>query len=718
MSEKKLIRANQMIYDEIKGRYRRISLFLSSTFEDMERERDYLIDRLPEMFEQWGEFYGLEVDVIDLRWGIGIEDGNRGRTVPMCLKAVSDSIPFVISLVGSRRGWIPGEEDIPDSIRHLMKHPEALDKHHYSTGIEKSVEGLKAHLGSASMTELEIYQAIAEGDEKNVLFLVKSDPEEKNENEALRKLALSHGGKEYRKEADGIFVGEERMEDHIFSYVVERCKEILSEKVFVSHDGIRKEFLYQSFLYGKYLSECVFRKNEEEILDQFFISGKTRMEITADCGLNSCLAAFFYVLEKSYSVDLVLSFGELDMEMLGYQMDRMGRDISELYNRRKAADAYGMHKVIVILAKSLSDDVSRLIDGNTNVYAVTAAGSGRSDVFEYALPDLAPEGVREYLERKLQRKAKHLSEKQLNDLKLCAPLKKITELNDFLETLFEEEDYILVDVVVSEYVKAHSQDQEEGAGNFTLDEDPQNHDPDMNEFRTSLKRLCELHDDAVMEEHTNEERVRLLTEAFEMNRAFPNYRMRVKSEKIVTEEMLEKSKHILGGMDIWSNKKRTGQIINYHRVLFQLAIMRGYVKEHEDDESLEYTESLMKMYGVLDDMICCFSYDHYDLSGRILNRAYDQKGWTVRDFSLFEDYRSRPLHERLDLLKELVSYSYGTEYYQIPLIRAATYVTVDGVEKLDHVEDFVFAEKEKALSIVRRREVPITTLRGEKESLF
>ena len=60
------------------------SIFVSSTFNDMQYERDRIQHRvLPELQDFAGK-YGRTVDFIDLRWGVntsGLEEGETGRKV-------------------------------------------------------------------------------------------------------------------------------------------------------------------------------------------------------------------------------------------------------------------------------------------------------------------------------------------------------------------------------------------------------------------------------------------------------------------------------------------------------------------------------------------------------------------------------------------------------------------------------------------------------------
>ena len=91
--------------------WRTATIFISSTFQDMQFERD-LINRmvLPGLREYF-KFYRIAVRVIDLRWGINTIDNEESeverRIVNVCLDEIDRSRPFFIGIIGNRYGWIP-----------------------------------------------------------------------------------------------------------------------------------------------------------------------------------------------------------------------------------------------------------------------------------------------------------------------------------------------------------------------------------------------------------------------------------------------------------------------------------------------------------------------------------------------------------------------------------------------------------------------------------
>lgn len=92
---------------------RTIRVFISSTFRDMQAERDYLVNKIFPKIRIAAEKRGVDFMEIDLRWGITEEkEGQSGKVVYSCLKEIERSRPFFIGLLGDRYGWCPTPSDL------------------------------------------------------------------------------------------------------------------------------------------------------------------------------------------------------------------------------------------------------------------------------------------------------------------------------------------------------------------------------------------------------------------------------------------------------------------------------------------------------------------------------------------------------------------------------------------------------------------------------
>ena len=118
-----------------------VYIFISSTFNDMHAERDYLVKRVFPELSEWCEERKLRLVDIDLRWGVTEKDSQENkRVVDVCLSNIDRCRPLFLCFLGQRRGWVPGEADIAETT--FGNFPK-----------------LREHLGS-SVTEMEIIHAI------------------------------------------------------------------------------------------------------------------------------------------------------------------------------------------------------------------------------------------------------------------------------------------------------------------------------------------------------------------------------------------------------------------------------------------------------------------------------------------------------------------------------------------------------------------------------
>lgn len=87
---------------------RQIRLFVSSTFRDMQRERDVLMKLVFPRLRRLCEDRGVTFTEVDLRWGITEEQAHRREVLPIIFDEVERCRPFFVGLLGERYGWVPG----------------------------------------------------------------------------------------------------------------------------------------------------------------------------------------------------------------------------------------------------------------------------------------------------------------------------------------------------------------------------------------------------------------------------------------------------------------------------------------------------------------------------------------------------------------------------------------------------------------------------------
>lgn len=102
-------------------------VFLSSTFVDMQKERDYLVKKIFPSIKAECRRRGVDFVALDLRWGINEETARSGKVVEICMDEIVRSRPFFIGLIGGRYGWIPQEGDEAITEKLLIKYPWIKD---------------------------------------------------------------------------------------------------------------------------------------------------------------------------------------------------------------------------------------------------------------------------------------------------------------------------------------------------------------------------------------------------------------------------------------------------------------------------------------------------------------------------------------------------------------------------------------------------------------
>lgn len=117
---------------------RQIRVFVSSTFRDLQDERDLLVKTIFPQLRKLCELRGVTWGEVDLRWGVTDEAAAEGRVLGICLDEIERCRPYFIGLLGRRYGWVP--ESLPDAL--VRRHP-----------------WLGSHRG-CSVTELEILHGV------------------------------------------------------------------------------------------------------------------------------------------------------------------------------------------------------------------------------------------------------------------------------------------------------------------------------------------------------------------------------------------------------------------------------------------------------------------------------------------------------------------------------------------------------------------------------
>lgn len=90
---------------------RAVRVFVSSTFTDMQEERDELVKQVFPKLRELCDSRAVVWEEVDLRWGITDEQRDEGLVLPICLQEIRECRPYFIGMLGERYGWVPSEFD-------------------------------------------------------------------------------------------------------------------------------------------------------------------------------------------------------------------------------------------------------------------------------------------------------------------------------------------------------------------------------------------------------------------------------------------------------------------------------------------------------------------------------------------------------------------------------------------------------------------------------
>ena len=146
--------------------WRRYNIFLSSTFKDMDYERDVIKFRVIPTLNRRFRDRRVELQAIDLRLGVNTADLSEAeserKVLSVCTSCIDSARPFFIGLIGRRYGWIPPIERWKEFL----------------AGMDEEERALLADAAGCSVTEMEIlYGALSQGsfDTSHVLFFLRDD---------------------------------------------------------------------------------------------------------------------------------------------------------------------------------------------------------------------------------------------------------------------------------------------------------------------------------------------------------------------------------------------------------------------------------------------------------------------------------------------------------------------------------------------------------------
>ncbi len=84
-----------------------LRVFISSTFRDLQEEREHLVKKIFPEIRALCRQRGITFTEVDLRWGLTDEDQVLGQVIRTCLEEIDKCRPYFIGITGERYGYVP-----------------------------------------------------------------------------------------------------------------------------------------------------------------------------------------------------------------------------------------------------------------------------------------------------------------------------------------------------------------------------------------------------------------------------------------------------------------------------------------------------------------------------------------------------------------------------------------------------------------------------------
>ena len=97
------------------------SYFVSSTFRDMQSERDAINQQVLPALKEFARQKGTDISIVDLRWGISTDnldsDAGMKKILSVCMSEIDYCRPHMIVLLGDRYGSLPSEQTLQQFLK-------------------------------------------------------------------------------------------------------------------------------------------------------------------------------------------------------------------------------------------------------------------------------------------------------------------------------------------------------------------------------------------------------------------------------------------------------------------------------------------------------------------------------------------------------------------------------------------------------------------------
>lgn len=325
---------------------RQIRIFISSTFQDMKAERDYLMNKTFPLLRKKASERDVTLIELDLRWGITEAEAQNGKVVEVCLNEIENSHPFFIGLLGERYGWCP-------SVKELMKNENLRDRYGW---LEKDLkEGL-------SVTEIEMQYGVLRSKEPiHAYFYIKRGDVglsniEQTEREKLARLKEAVRNSKRYPVAD--YSDAEDLGDQISTAFVELLDKLFPKKEITF---LEKERIVQKAFLNSRCNVYIPDENNFLVLDQFLENKEEQHYVVtggSGMGKSALIANWLKRHESDEEQNIICHFVGNSSSENDYQriLKRLIDEIRDIYQLPKKEDDQQLEK-----KKDLKDELQDLL---------------------------------------------------------------------------------------------------------------------------------------------------------------------------------------------------------------------------------------------------------------------------------------------------------------------------------------------------------------------
>ncbi len=305
------------------------SFFVSSTFKDMQGERDALHRTVMPRLREQAVKNGENVQFVDLRWGISTADTDSvestSKILSVCLREVQNCKPYMIVLLGQRYGWIPPVDQIREAGAQMNFIPNDLNISVTELEIRFGIYTAKGQLDRCIFCLREPMDETSLTPEQKEVFLSAND-EDAHRMAILRQKILNTPGAHvitYRLESDnGNLTGYDDFSEKLYT---------LLEQILAPRWAARKNLSWQqrqreedAIISENHLRNFVERKDTlQQIIDAVRYSQVVMLEGEGGCGKSALMAKLDQMYRKNNYQSVVFFCGISSSCMTVQQLMRL-----------------------------------------------------------------------------------------------------------------------------------------------------------------------------------------------------------------------------------------------------------------------------------------------------------------------------------------------------------------------------------------------------------